>query len=388
MFRIVSALAALAVFTAPAGALGDGTFSPTNSKAAVAFQVDALHDGRTVATALHLPLHIKWTVDLGQPVSYPLLVDGRIFIIAGDTLDALDARTGNVLWSQVTPAAFGWVPGAAYENGKVFVVASYVGSGAAIFAFNERTGHQIWAQSLPGSTNFSSPPTVLNGIVYTGGAESTGTVFATRASDGRMLWNQLVYDGFDSSPVVTADGVYVSYACPQTYKLNPLTGAVIWSFSGPCSGGGGSTPVLFHGRVYVEDSDVNQHSGVILNSTTGGVVGFFDAIAPPAFANDTAFMNDGHSLVAANTEVSTSRGRWTVNLGADDSFGPPPLVTPSLGVVFETTASGSLVAYDMRNGNPVMSVGLGMAGGGPSGMALGQNVMLVPEGTHLIALGD
>jgi outer membrane protein assembly factor BamB len=199
-----------------------------------------------------------------------------------------------------------------------------------------------------------------------------------------MLWTQLVYDGFESSPVVTADGVYVSYAGPQTYKFNPLTGAVIWYYGGPSSGGGGSTPVLYHGLLYVEDSTINQHNGAIFDATTGSVVGFFDAIAPPAFANDTSFVNNGQSLVAVNT--NTGAVRWTVTLGTGDSFGPPPLVTPSLGVVFETTASGSIVAYNLRNGRSVMSVGLGMAGG-QSGMALDQNIMLVPAGTHLIALG-
>ena len=137
MSRFVSAFVALAVFTTPALALGDDMVSTTISEPAVAFQVDTVHDGRTGPTALHLPLHIKWTVDLGQPLSYPLIADGRIFIVAGNTLYALDERTKNVLWSQVTQAAFGWVPGAAYENGKVFVVAAYTGAGAAIFAFND-----------------------------------------------------------------------------------------------------------------------------------------------------------------------------------------------------------------------------------------------------------
>jgi outer membrane protein assembly factor BamB len=331
-----------------------------------------------------IAVFITPAVDLAQPLSYPIIADGRIFIVAGNTLYALDERTKNILWSQVTQAAFGWVPGAAYEHGKVFVVAASFGVGAAIFAFNERTGHQIWAQSLPGSSSLTSPPTALNGIVYTGGSSSTGTLYAIRASDGRMLWTQLVYDGFESSPVVTADGVYVSYAGPQTYKFNPVTGAMIWQYNGPSSGGGGSTPVLYHGLLYVEDSTINQHNGAILDATTGNVVGFFDAVAPPAFANNTSFVNDGQSLVALNT--NTGAVTWTVTLGSGDSFGPPPLVTPSLGVVFETTASGSIVAYNMRNGRAVMSVSLG-TGGGPSGMALDQNIMLVPAGTHLIALG-
>jgi hypothetical protein len=35
-------------------------------------------------------------------------------------------------------------------------------------------------------------------------------------------------------------GVYVSYACPQTYGFDALKGGLMWHYAGPCEGGGGS----------------------------------------------------------------------------------------------------------------------------------------------------
>ena len=93
----------------------------------------------------------------------------------------------------------------------------------------------------------------MNGIVYTSGAGDGGTVYAVRESDGTLLWTQEVENGDDSAPAVTSDGVYVSYACPQTYKFNPTSGDLIWHFSGQCEGGGGESVAIYNGQVYVRD---------------------------------------------------------------------------------------------------------------------------------------
>jgi outer membrane protein assembly factor BamB len=49
-------------------------------------------------------------------------------------------------------------------------------------------------------------------------------------------------NGDTSSPAVISDGV--SYSCPNIYKFDPATGAVVWHYAPGCSGGGGKTPAL------------------------------------------------------------------------------------------------------------------------------------------------
>ena len=241
----------------------------------VTFQIAATHNAVSTTSGVQPPLRIAWSVDLGATVSYPLIAAGKVFVIAGDyfangvNLYALDAATGTTVWGPV-PIARGyyWWAAAAYDNGRIFVVPNSVSgfSSGAMFAYDAASGRQLWSMALPGQYMFNSPPTALNGIVYTGGAGTGGTIYAVRESDGKLLWNGAVMNGDDSSPAVSSNGVYVSYACPQTYRFGPTTGSQAWHYSGPCEGGGGSTPVLYQGSLYVRDSFINSHNGAVLGA--------------------------------------------------------------------------------------------------------------------------
>jgi outer membrane protein assembly factor BamB len=68
---------------------------------------------------------------------------------------------------------------AAYESGKVFVV----NNDGLMKAFDAPTGTLLWSVLLPDQFFFTSPPTAANGIVFTRGAESGGTVYAVDESN-------------------------------------------------------------------------------------------------------------------------------------------------------------------------------------------------------------
>src|SRR5688572_30114286 len=246
------------------------------------FQIDATHTGAISVTGLTPPLTQKWVVNFGRPISYPLIADGRVFVTVknasgqGTTLFALNAANGSTLWSSNLGGSFFW-SGSCYENGRVFALN---GSGL-LQAFDAATGALVWSRLLPGQFSFSSMPTVRDGVIYTGGAGSGGTVYAVNANTGAVLWTQSVANGGNSSPAVTSDGVYVSYACPNVYKLDPATGAQIWHFAPGCSGGGGKTPALYNGRLYVRD-----FTDTIFDSDTGTIVGNFNAKNTPAFLDN------------------------------------------------------------------------------------------------------
>jgi outer membrane protein assembly factor BamB len=220
------------------------------------FQITPTHTGATTTTGLKPPLKVKWSVGLGGAVSYPLIVGGKVFVIGGSstsTVYALSIKNGSTIWSQSAPTGWGGWIGIAYQDGKIFAVPSGANGAGAMAAYAAKDGHQIWTTILTNQYVYSSPPTALNGMVYTGGAGSGGTVYAVSQKDGTVVWTGSVENGDDSSPAVTATGVYVSYACPQTYRFDPTTGNLIWHFSGECEGGGGATPVLYRGLLYVRD---------------------------------------------------------------------------------------------------------------------------------------
>jgi outer membrane protein assembly factor BamB len=232
----------------------------------------------------------------------------------------------------------------------------------------------------------------LNGIVYTSGAGVGGTVYAVRESDGTVLWTASVENGDNSSPVVTGTGVYVSYVCPQTYKFAPKTGALIWHYNPPCDGGGGATPVLYNDLLYVRDwSSRLGHNGDILNASTGAVVGSFDADFAPAFVNGTAFYVQASTIKAVNTTNSTSV--WTAVPPGGNSYSTPPIVVD--GVVYVGTSAGKLLGYRSGTGKNVVSLDMGSpisapetgsVGSPESGLTAAEGFLLVPAGTHLIAL--
>ena len=158
-----------------------------------------------------------------------------VFVTPGETVYALNQATGSAIWSRPLAAT---QFGACVRRGRVFVL----NSSGLLTAFAAATGAIGWSEQLPGQRLFSSPPTAANGIVYTGDAGSGGTVYAMRESDGNLLWTGSVENGDDSSPAVTADGVYVSYACQQAYDFDPLIGSAVWHHPAPARAVAATTP--------------------------------------------------------------------------------------------------------------------------------------------------
>jgi outer membrane protein assembly factor BamB len=366
----------------------------------VTYQINAQHTGSVSTPNVLPPLKVKWSVDMGDTVSYPLIAENMIFVLVGSSnsgqvnLYGLDAGSGSTVWGPVPiPQGAYWWAAAAYDNGTIFVVPNTVPgfSNGAMFAFAANDGHALWTANLLGQYFFTAPPTAGNGMVFTGGAGSGGTMYAVRETDGAVMWTASVENGDNSSPVVTPTGVYVSYVGPQTYKFVPKTGKQIWHYSGPGEGGGGATPVLHRGLLYVRDwaKDLG-HDGDIFNAATGAVAGSFDADFAPTFTNNTAFYVQAGSLTAVDIASGTTIWTATPNSG---SYSTPPVVVN--GIVYVGTSAGYLLGYRPKNGSVAESMNMGYAISAPetgsvgsveSGLGAGQGLLVVPASTHLFAL--
>jgi outer membrane protein assembly factor BamB len=272
-----------------------------------------------------------------------------------------------------------------------------LGGGVHIFIFapNPRSVKYIftqhWSVTLSGQYLFNSAPVAIDGMVYTGGAGSGGTVYAVEASSGQTVWTAGVANGNSSSPAVASSGVYVSYVCPQTYSFNPLTGAQNWNFSGPCEGGGGDTPVLYNGSLYVRDSEINSENGVILTASNGTVTGYFNSEFAPAFLGSTAFYTESATLTAV--DISTGVTEWTASPSAGDSYASPPIVVNN--VVYIGTVAGYLEGYNGITGANVSSVSVGAPisayetdnySSPLAGLGAGEGMIVVPASNLVVAL--
>ena len=359
---------------------------------ATQFQINTTHTGSISVENLTPPLTQRWTVNFGQPISYPLIAEGRVFVtvknavVQGSSLYALDATNGAIIWS-FNLGGFSRLSGTCYENGRVFAV----NGDGVLRAFDGATGNVIWNVQLPNQWSFSSPPTVLDGVIYTGGAGSGGTVYAVNANTGAVLWTSSVANGDNSSPAVTNDGVYVSYACPNVYKLNPLTGAKIWHFAPGCSGGGGKTPALYNGRLYVRDSS----GGSIHDSQTGAKIGTFVAKNTPAFSGTRGFfLNGPFSFGSFGTlqarDVDTNTVLWSF---AGDGFLQSAVLVVN-DYVYVGSAQGKLYAVHAATGQQawVTTAGTSIpyvdehnASQPLTSFAAGEGLLVIPTATNLVA---
>lgn len=360
------------------------------SEQALNYQSNATHTGSTNVTGLTPPLKQKWSINFGQAISYPIIAGGKVFVTVrnasayGTNLYALDGATGATVWGPIALGGTYWWSALCYENGRVFAL----NGDGLLRAFDAANGSVIWSQQLPGQYSFDSAPTVYQGVVYTGGAGSGGTVYAVSAETGSVLWTARVANGNSSSPAVTNDGVYVSYACPNVYKLNPASGALVWKYGSGCSGGGGKTPALYNGRLYVRD-----FSNVILDSGTGAQVGSFVSTTMPAFSGNMSFIVVSRSssvgpLEARNLDSNTVA--WS--FAGDGSLQSAPLVVNEH--VYIGSNTGKLYALEKATGQQVWSTSVGApiphsdmstVSQQLTGFAAGEGLLVVPTRTTLVA---
>jgi hypothetical protein len=291
------------------------------------------------------------------------------------------------MWGPVDlGGSYDWA-NAAWDGNKVFTV----NSSGQMRAFDDNAGTPLWTVQLPSQRMFSSPPTPIPhsyGLLFTGGSGTGGTVYAVRESDGSVAWTASVLNGDDSSPAVSDTGVYVSYACAQAYDFEPLTGALIWHHETSCEGGGGKTPVLYQGKLYVRDASLGN---TILDASTGAGLGTFSGSVAPAFSGSTGFFLNGSTLQA----VDLSSGSVLWSFSGDGTLDTAPLLVN--GQVYVGGKSGNLYAVNAATGAQTWSASTGSPINGPdeqnlsqplTGLGAGYDFLVVPAGNTLTLYED
>lgn len=370
-----------------AGPPGPGPMIDLGGGVAVAYQIDVAHTGNQPASALRPPLTRKWSVDLGSSVSYPLVAGGRVFVTVaavGKTasVQALNVATGATAWGPVT-VGMNWA-NAAFDDGKVYVA----NDAGAVAAYDAASGTLRWSTPAPFPQRLgSTPPIASNGIVFGAATGTGGTLFALEGATGAVRWSAQVLNGDTSSPSLGAEGLFVGYACLQTYGFVAATGNALWHAEGGCEGGGGMTTALWGGRVWARDWAMGN---VVFDATTGAQVGGFTADRIPAFLDTRVFVAAGSTLAAL--DATSYATLWTFT--GDGTAASAPLAAN--GVVYVATAGGTLFAVDPATGASMWSAELGSGVESPgktadfvfaplTGLAAGQGVLLVPAGETLIA---
>jgi outer membrane protein assembly factor BamB len=211
-----------------------------------------------------------------------------------------------------------------------------------------------------------------------------------RESDGSLAWSASVENGDDSSPAVSSSGVYVSYACAQTYDFNPIGGALNWHYSTSCEGGGGRTPVLAGGRLYVRDWAC---CSAILDASTGALVGPFGtqtlpSPAPAVDSSEVYYLQNG-TLTASS--ISTGQAAWTFT--GDGTLASAPIIAGGTvivggtsGELYGLSAATGAVQWSTNVGGPIQAASEQNLSAPDPGLSTSGGLLLVPTGSELVAL--
>jgi outer membrane protein assembly factor BamB len=305
---------------------------------------DGIITGLTAPAAWPETLTERWKVDIGTGYATPLVVDNRVYQFSrignNETMTALDAASGKILWQ-----------------------AGY----AATFTMNPAT-----KQHGPGP---KSTPIFFNGRLYSIGM--TGTVTAWDAASGKQVWQnagtglEMLYTTHAFSPLV--DGGHVIFhvggndkGALTAFDLN--TGAVRWSWAG--DGPGYASPIVatFDGVRQIVTPTQAKIVGV--DASTGALL-WERPMKHQFVSNSITPIVNGQTVIVAGTgplfafAVARRAGQWTTEQIWENTEVPLRFTTPVVaGDVlygFSGRNAGQYYAMDARSGKTLWTSEEGQA---------------------------
>jgi outer membrane protein assembly factor BamB len=260
----------------PSALTGDfSTTTPAVANGIVYFGVN--RGGPVVVYAVNAATGVRiWSHggSIAQIISSPTVLDGRVYVAFTDgTIRALDAATGQVIWSVEQDQ--GAYSSPAVAGGRLYIAIHNRG----LLALDAATGATLWLSPIPGPQ--WSSPAVDNGRVFVGSRDDH-KVYAFDAVTGQTLWTATTSDWVHSSPAVANGVVYIGNEAGDLYAFNAATGGLIWrrwlSHAGIFNG-----PTVANGVVYAAGEEGKLYA---VNAATGRVL-FRGSVGGQALASPT-----------------------------------------------------------------------------------------------------
>jgi outer membrane protein assembly factor BamB len=323
---------------------------------------------------------LLWWYPTGNTVgSSPAVVNGVLYIgTYNGTVYALNATNGAQLWNCV-PGGGGinsYASSPTVVNNVVYV--SSDAAGGCVYALDAANGVQLWNYS---TYTYTTSPTVVDGVVYVG-TWNYGIIYALNASNGAQLWNSTALDwgmpqwiaphaGVTSPPTVVNGVVYFGSEDGLTYALDASNGHKLWSVNST-DGFVYSSPTVEGGVVYVAVSEGNPGVGIVYaaDAATGALIWNCTTASlgfqSPAVVDGVVYIGgDNGNVYALN--AANGEEIWNYTLGnyveyksyvGEDKLSSPVVVA---GVVYFGSMDFNVYALDAANGDLLWSYN---AGGG------------------------
>ena len=276
----------------------------------------------------------QWSVEVGDGYATPLVLGDRVYMFTrldgNETMQALDAATGETVWSTNYPAQFEM--------------------------------HSATTQHGPGP---KSTPVFSDGRLYAIGM--TGIVTAYDAATGRQLWQNPgsavvpVYTSHSFSPIVDGNRVIFHLGGHDDVALTALdveTGETIWRWDG--DGPGYGSPVIAEIAGTRQVIAVTQGKVVGVNLADGALlwewayeVNNFTNSITPVVAGDLVIVGQGGGPALA-LRVARQGSQWSVANAWENDAVPMRMSNAVLvdGTLFgvSTRNSGQYFAVDSQTG--------------------------------------
>lgn len=196
---------------------------------------------------------LLWHVEVARfsPYSSITYANGKLYVgFENKKLYCVDAKTGKNLWFKDT-VELPYAAPVVWEN-KV-----YVGAGNTVYALDASTGQVMWEKAVEAQIGHSSI-SIFDKTLYVGSRESK--VFALTAGEGTVVWIKDLQKGAIESSVIIDPKKKLLFVATQENKLLALTlksGEVKdeVQLSDDERGVWKSSPALYEGRLYIGSLD-------------------------------------------------------------------------------------------------------------------------------------
>jgi outer membrane protein assembly factor BamB len=253
-----------------------------------------------------------WTIPFEGGYSSPTVVDGTIFVGSADAnLYAIDAESGSKEWTFKTD-------GEIYSSPTVADELVFVGSeDNTLYAIDTETGTKEWAFETDG--NISSSPTIANGLVFVGSDDKN--LYAIDAENGAEQWSFQTGANIESSPTVANETVIFGSRDGNLYAVNLQDGTEKWVFRTDITvriNMFNSSPTVANGCVFVGNKNFRLYA---IEIKTGEEKWAFKtswqiSTSSPVVENGTVYIgNLKGNLYAIDADINGSSTDSRVDLG-------------------------------------------------------------------------
>jgi outer membrane protein assembly factor BamB len=212
-------------------------------------------------------LRLKWKVEVGEGYATPIVVGKTVYTFTrrdgAETLTALEAATGKLIWRTGYPAPYKAADAAAkhgagpkatplFHNGKLFTV----GISGAVSAFNAATGKLLWQKPAPAEHPYfgmaASPIGEKDLVILHPG--SYGPLTAYDTNTGVVRWTAKGDSAYASPIIVEMGGVrqIVSMTQKSVISVAVADGSPLWEHPWKWDGTDSAiTPIVYGETIIV-----------------------------------------------------------------------------------------------------------------------------------------